>query len=464
MVWQAASGGQIGRGPTGVKASGSANGRHQAIAAALTEDGAFAEAAVLDHGGSSTLVVVPSRQALEDTRTGRPGDLFRVMAVERLDETFDRIVARMRPIPKTPEGDIDVGKLAGELSGSCVNSKAPEPIPGPVQALGATAVCVWRQLQSRASLPLQMDLSPTLDLGIDSISWVELLLELEQVCGVSMSESDVARIRSVYDLVQCAAKSPRVKTLTTPAPGNLPPLLKLSPDEAGWLKPRNWAMRQGASLFYLANKLIVRSYFGLTVCGLERLPENAPYVIAMNHLSDLDQSIIAAALPYQRFSRATWAGDRPRLFSNPVTRLFCRTCKVFPVDDNVARSTIASACAALADGRILMWFPEGWRSPDGRLQPFARGLGAILHHRPVPVVPALIEGAYEAMPRGRRLPKPVRLKITFGNPLLPDQLKSGGTSDELADLMQGLAGKISALANGRSLSSGEFSRPGTLGP
>jgi long-chain acyl-CoA synthetase len=69
----------------------------------------------------------------------------------------------------------------------------------------------------------------------------------------------------------------------------------------------------------------------------------------------------------------------------------------------------------LRRGWSLVWFAEGERSPTGSLQPFKTGVGMMLSYYPVPVVPVLISGTYEAMPRVlRRL---AQVAVTFGEPL-----------------------------------------------
>jgi len=73
----------------------------------------------------------------------------------------------------------------------------------------------------------------------------------------------------------------------------------------------------------------------------------------------------------------------------------------------------------LARGRCLVWFAEGERSPTGSLQPFKPGVGVLLSHYPVPVVPVFIRGTYEAMPRGTVLRGLEQITVTFGEPFDP---------------------------------------------
>jgi long-chain acyl-CoA synthetase len=99
----------------------------------------------------------------------------------------------------------------------------------------------------------------------------------------------------------------------------------------------------------------------------------------------------------------------------------------------------------LARGHGLIWFPESWRSPDGRLQPFRPGIGALLARRPVPVIPAWIEGTFVAMPRTRRLPRPHPVSVRFGPALDPAALTAPG-GDDPAAVAASLRDAVAALA------------------
>jgi 1-acyl-sn-glycerol-3-phosphate acyltransferase len=62
-------------------------------------------------------------------------------------------------------------------------------------------------------------------------------------------------------------------------------------------------------------------------------------------------------------------------------------------------------------------FPEGTRTEDGRLQQGKPGIGFIVAKSGVPVVPAYIEGSFEAMPRGQARPKRCRVRVYIGKPV-----------------------------------------------
>jgi long-chain acyl-CoA synthetase len=104
----------------------------------------------------------------------------------------------------------------------------------------------------------------------------------------------------------------------------------------------------------------------------------------------------------------------------------------------------------LERGEGLVWFPEAWRSPDGELQRFLPGIGRILEDRALPVVPARLFGTFEAMPRTQRWPRLVRLRLRFGEPLLPAELERMGqgpdAASRIADALQHQVAELSDVA------------------
>jgi long-chain acyl-CoA synthetase len=147
------------------------------------------------------------------------------------------------------------------------------------------------------------------------------------------------------------------------------------------------------------------------------VPVRGPFVIACNHLSDLDPLIVAAALGRERLERIWWGGDVGRLFENRAGRMLARIAHIFPVDERAPATAIAMGEEVLRRGNALVWFPESWRSPDGTLQEFRSGIGHLLNRIQVPVIPARITGTFEAMPRGQRVPRPAPVSIVFGAPV-----------------------------------------------
>ena len=144
--------------------------------------------------------------------------------------------------------------------------------------------------------------------------------------------------------------------------------------------------------------------------------------------------------------RTYWAGWTGAAFGNPITRLVSRLAQVVPIDPaRAGLSSLAFGAAVLGRGRNLVWFAEGERSPTGNLQPFKPGVGMLLNHYPVPVVPVFIRGTYEAMPRGSFLRRLEQVTVTFGEPLAPHDFDGDTGSQE--QIVRAVHERVAALGS-----------------
>jgi long-chain acyl-CoA synthetase len=213
------------------------------------------------------------------------------------------------------------------------------------------------------------------------------------------------------------------------------------------LRPLGTAEAAAARVLYALNRGIAKGAFRLRVEGAENLPDKGPYIIAPNHVSYLDAFAVAAAIDYRRLRETYWGGWVGAAFGNPLNRFISRLAQVVPIDPQRAgTSSLAFSSAALKRGKNLVWFPEGQRSPTGELQPFKPGVGMLLDHFRVPVVPVFLRGTREAMPPGRILPRPKPVTVVFGRPLDPRDLERQGLGDEPQDrITQALRDRVAKL-------------------
>jgi long-chain acyl-CoA synthetase len=260
---------------------------------------------------------------------------------------------------------------------------------------------------------------------VDSFGWMEIAVALQDRLDVHLSETDIAGVQTIRELLRLASER---RSGARALPHEEP---TIAADFERWLAPRGTLLTAFGLALYALNRLLMRGLFRLRVAGAATLPVTGAFVITPNHVSDLDGLVIAASLPWSQFRRLYWAGDLVRMFSNPLSRLFCRAVHVFPVDANHPGAVLESARRVLNAGQVQVWFPEAWRSPDGRLQRFLPGVGQLLLRSGAPAVPAYIEGAFEALPRGRRIPKLHQITAVFGRPETVEVLRAGaGRTDE----------------------------------
>jgi 1-acyl-sn-glycerol-3-phosphate acyltransferase len=147
-----------------------------------------------------------------------------------------------------------------------------------------------------------------------------------------------------------------------------------------------------------------------------------PVIFAANHSSHADTSLILHALGDRARDQTVVAAAADYWFKRPllgnVVSLFLNT---FPFSrTGGAQAQLHSSSQLLKSGWNLVLFPEGSRSPDGRIQEFKAGVGHLANETGTPVVPMHIRGAYQIMPRGQKLPLPgQRVRVRIGKPMSP---------------------------------------------
>ncbi len=263
------------------------------------------------------------------------------------------------------------------------------------------------------------------ELGVDSLLRVELMALLESHFRVSLPEGAVASAQTVGEIVELLTERLGGSVPEAPLPENGSALVitrlitpETKQEAERWLREttfQKWARRQMQRWLSWS----YRRWFSLEVTGLEHLPEKGPFIIAANHASHMDTGAILVALG-ERAQDLFVLGARDYFFSSRWRGWFFHTfLRVVPFDRTVnPLEGLRLAAAILNEGYSLLIFPEGTRSVTGRLQPFKPGLGMLAVETGVPIVPALIEGTFEALPKGRLLPKPHPIRVTFGEPVL----------------------------------------------
>ena len=381
---------------------------------------------------------LPSYQRLSDYAiTREPLEYTQLGKLRRhlLEDRYDR----------AKEGEEDVEGEAGPIPVEEMTEEDRELLEDP----GAEQV--WELLSRRyPDARLTPDTSPQLDLGVDSMEWVNLTMEIGESADVELDEEAIDGIDTVRDLLREVAEASESGETSSGASPLEQPEEVLDEDQKRWLEPLGPSMSVLARGLFLLNRALMRGLFKLRVEGLEKLPERGPFVVAPNHVSYLDSFTVAAALDYRLLRRTYWAGWTGAAFGNPLTRLVSRLAQVVPIDpERAGVSSLAFGAAVLARGKNLVWFPEGERSPDGELQPFKPGIGMLLNHFRVPVVPVSIRGTYEAMPRGKALVRPARVTVVFGQPLdvqdlVEQQGEDGQSRDQILETLRERVAELDA--------------------
>jgi len=176
----------------------------------------------------------------------------------------------------------------------------------------------------------------------------------------------------------------------------------------------------GRRLFYV----LARLFFRLEVRGAERIPRRGPCIVAANHVSYLDPIVLGCGVRHRKFHYMA----RSTLLRHPVMRFLLPRWGVVALDRDRGGDVgaLKAALRLLQEGHVLALFPEGTRSPDGTIRAAKPGVGFLVAKAAVPVIPAYVEGTFQCLPKGRRIPRLGRVRVTFGEPVSPQEIELRG--------------------------------------
>lgn len=192
----------------------------------------------------------------------------------------------------------------------------------------------------------------------------------------------------------------------------------------------------------------VSSFCRLSVFEREQLRSlNGPAIFVSNHVSALDAVVMAEALPPRYRNRSVVVAAADSIFKRKwEARLAQVTVDAFPIPrSGGARPHLDYLKRLLHSNWSVIIFPEGRLTATGAIGPFRKGAAILAVDAGVPVVPAYVDGMYEVMPRFRRIPRPGRVSVTFGAPVVP---RSG---DDYDGFIGRVEGTVRALAGPKGI-------------
>jgi 1-acyl-sn-glycerol-3-phosphate acyltransferase len=188
------------------------------------------------------------------------------------------------------------------------------------------------------------------------------------------------------------------------------------------------------------------------ITGSEHIPASGGAILASNHLSIVDSIF----LPFMVERPVTFAAKSEYFTgTRPIDRLagaYMRATKQLSVDRAQARAgqdMLEAALGLLREGALFGIYPEGTRSPDGRLYRGRTGIGWLALNSGLPVIPVAMSGTDRVLPPGQKVPRAGKIKITVGKPLtfesyrdLPSAARQRrAITDEVMKSIQALSGQ-----------------------
>ena len=262
-----------------------------------------------------------------------------------------------------------------------------------------------RKLAKDPDLAITDDSDIVRDLGLDSLGRVELGAAIETELGIALDEEKLSGVTTVKDLISLVEDTSHT--------GELPPF-------SAWAL-NGWTSRIRGGL----QSLLVFPAFGIfarpfTIEGLENISGvKRPLLMIANHSSHADTLSILRALPKPLLARTVVAAAADYFYANRIagalSSLFLNT---FPFSRTGNVRASLERCGELADDDwSILIFPEGTRSPDGRLLPFKGGIGLLAKGLHAAVVPIAVEGGHAVLPKGASWPRRGGVTVRFGTPV-----------------------------------------------
>ena len=186
------------------------------------------------------------------------------------------------------------------------------------------------------------------------------------------------------------------------------------------------------------------------ITGAEHIPATGPAIVASNHLSVVDSVFLPFMLERTLVFAAKSEYFTGTRLQDRVIAAYLRATNQLSVDRTEARAAqdmLESALALLRAGELFGIYPEGTRSPDGRLYRGRPGVGWLALNSGAPVIPVAMVGTERILPPGHRVPRPGRISIRVGEPLTFAGLQGAKAqqrrvvTDEVIQAIQKLSGQ-----------------------
>lgn len=196
-----------------------------------------------------------------------------------------------------------------------------------------------------------------------------------------------------------------------------------------WRSLRGRQRAAYAPVWWWARTLTTVCGVTVDVRGLENVPADGRCVVLSNHCSHLDGPVVLLALRVPLYFVIKRELARVPIWGPATLRV--GFIAIDRTDSAQARAQLSRAVDAVRGGRTVLVFPEGTRSPDGRLQRFKKGGFRLAVDAQVPILPVTVNGSAALLPKGSAAPFPGRVEVLV-HPPIPT---AGLGPDDVADLI-----------------------------
>ena len=263
------------------------------------------------------------------------------------------------------------------------------------------------------------------DLAFDSLDRIEMQTFIEQTFGMEMSADSLTTFKNVLELAETVAKQKTRQEIETVDWHGV--LQAANPD----LKLPNFWWLTGSLIAGIAHG-VFRRRLKLEVHGIENLPADKAFILAPNHQSSMDPLLVVAKMP-GRVVRRTFFYAKEEHVKSKKLKFLARHHNIILMEHSDLKNSILKMGEVLKSGRNLVIFPEGTRTRDGKVQEFKKTFAILSKELNIPIVPVVIKGAFEALPKGVHYPLKKKVTVEYLPPITADPSVS---YSEYADMVK----------------------------
>ncbi|MDX9805343.1 MAG: AMP-binding protein [bacterium] len=388
-----------------------------------------AECAVIMKNGNLNAIIRPDEKILADSNIPNLEDYFRWEVIDKynLNASHHKKILDFHlvsePLPRTRLEKLQRFKLDSFLEDKDKLKKSAE-IPDDE---------IYSALAEYLKKATEKEIFPNdhveIDLALDSLDKIELAGFISQKWKIRVSEEDLLKNPTVIKLSEfIKSENEKAASYSVDWKTQLKESISIDLPRSAFY---HWWIK-----FYLTT--ILRFFFRIRYYGYKFIPES-PVIFAANHQSVIDGLFVVAKIKPSQFRR-TYFFAKEKHFKRKWRKYLANRNNIIIMKDgeNVIDS-IKRMASVLKKGRNIIIFPEGTRSRDGQLGEFKQTFALLSKEMNVPVVPVAIHGAYDAFPRGRKIPHPFK-KIVVE--YLPAVDPDGLTQEEITETVKNAIARV----------------------
>lgn len=369
------------------------------------------EMAIMDYEDKLTAVIYPDFYKLHEEGITNITETFKKGVIDKYNKqaaSYKKVLdvkIVQEELPKTK-----IGKIRRFMLKDVINKKE-EKVQNIVEPSTEEYKNISAFLKSIKNKPIIPNAHLELDLGLDSLDTVELLSHIEGTFGVKIDEQTFVEYCTVEKLAEYVEKHSNEMMNDTKMDWKE----ILSKDTEGELPKSN---RIGKIIKFIL-KPVFLFFVKVKKEGLENIEKNEPVIFAGNHQSFLDGFIVNQAVPNSVLDKTYYFADIKH-FKKGYMKFMGENSNIIFVDINKNLvNSLQMLSKALRNGKNIVIFPEGTRTRDGKINNFKKFFAILSKELNIPIVPFVLDGAYEAYPPSSKYPKGRDVKVKFLEKIYP---------------------------------------------